>query len=110
MAVFNSPPPGGRPVAFPRVSEQPALHFLSVRRQTGPESRMKRCDGGRARQRERGRREERARISLLPLSLLGLNQSKVSLMGYSVDRVLPPLVLSHLPSFDMLMFYLPGWK
>lgn len=51
-----------------------------------------------------------ARISLLLLSFQTLNQSKVSLMGYSVDQVLPPVVLSLLPSFDMLMFYLPGWK
>lgn len=51
-----------------------------------------------------------ARISLLLLSLQALNQSRVSLVGYSVDQVLPPLVLSHLRSFDMLMFYLPGWK
>ena len=31
-------------------------------------------------------------------------------MGYSVDQVLPPLVFSHLPGFDMLMFYLLVWK
>lgn len=102
-------------MAFPRVSEQPTLHFLSVRRQTGLESKMNCSDRERVRQRkgDRERGEERqavqGRISLLLLSLQALNQSKVSLVGYSVDQVYP-LVLSHLPSFDMLMFYLPGWE
>lgn len=99
-------------MAFPRVSAQPTLHFLSVRRQTGLESKMKHSDRGRVGQRKRGQRDEekQSRISLLLLFLQSLNLSKVSLMGCSVDQVLPPLVLSHLPSFDMLMFYLPGWK
>lgn len=56
-------PPRGRPVAFPRVSEQPTLHFLSVRRQTGPESKMNRSDGGRVRQRRGDRERKRGRQS-----------------------------------------------
>lgn len=77
---------------------------------------MNRSDRGRVRQRKRGTERGgeagrvQTRISLLLLSLRALNRSKVSLMGCSVDQVIPPLVLSHLPSFDMLMFYLPGWK
>lgn len=40
VSVFNPPPPPPqrRPMAFPRVSRQPLLHFLSVGRQTNPES------------------------------------------------------------------------
>lgn len=64
MAVFNFSPLEGRPVAFPRVSAQPTLHFFSARRQTRLESKMKRSDRGRPGQRKGDERKRgRHRVS-----------------------------------------------
>lgn len=90
------------------------MHFLSVRRQTGPESTMKRPAGGRARQRREDREEDewQAECRLGFHTYVYASPSKlqpvpkISLMGYSVDQVLAPTF----PVLACLCFYLSEGK
>lgn len=91
-------PPQGSPVAFPRVLEQPTLHFLSVRRQTGLESKMNHSDGGRVRKRTR------LGFQSFPTRF----ESIQSLMGYSVDQICPTPPILAFQFWHLYVFIIQG--
>lgn len=102
------PPLRDDPRRFPEFSsEQPALHFLSERRQTGLDSELNSSDSGRGRRGDRRRKSRGAELRLgfhCGSLLRAVNESKVLLVGYSVDRMSPsPLALSRLPGPEIFV-------